>query len=92
MAYILRTMQSSDYPTVLQLWQQSEGLTLRDVDSQPAICAYLARNPGLSFIALDDGLLIGAVLVGTDGLRSQVRAASLDRRRVCSTHLLWDTY
>ena len=39
MAYILRTMQSSDYPTVLQLWQQSEGLTLRDVDSQPAICA-----------------------------------------------------
>lgn len=73
MAYRLRTMQSSDYPTVLQLWQQSEGLTLRDVDSQPAICAYLARNPGLSFIALDDGLLIGAVLVGTDGRRGYLQ-------------------
>ena len=73
MAYTLRTMQSSDYPTVLQLWQQSEGLTLRDVDSQPAICAYLARNPGLSFIALEDELVIGAVLVGTDGRRGYLQ-------------------
>ncbi len=73
MAYTLRTMQSSDYPIVLQLWQQSEGLTLREVDSQPAIGAYLERNPGLSFIALDGGLLLGAVLVGTDGRRGYLQ-------------------
>ena len=33
----------------------------------------MARNPGLSFIALDDGLLIGAVLDGTDGRRGYLQ-------------------
>jgi ribosomal protein S18 acetylase RimI-like enzyme len=58
-----------DYDEVMALWRTSEGLTLRDADSREAIEKYLARNPGLSFLARDEGQVVGAVLAGTDGRR-----------------------
>ncbi|EOW9306590.1 GNAT family N-acetyltransferase, partial [Vibrio cholerae] len=53
-----------------------------DADSQPKIEAYLKRNQGLSFVAVSDSLVIGAVLVGTDGRRGYVQhlAVSSDFR------------
>ncbi|EOW9232474.1 GNAT family N-acetyltransferase, partial [Vibrio cholerae] len=44
--------------------------------------AYLKRNQGLSFVAVSDSLVIGAVLVGTDGRRGYVQhlAVSSDFR------------
>jgi ribosomal protein S18 acetylase RimI-like enzyme len=62
-----------DYDAVMALWWASEGLTLRDADSREAITRYLARNPGLSFVARDDGQLVGAVLAGTDGRRGYLQ-------------------
>ena len=62
-----------DYDAVTALWRESEGLTLRDADSREAITRYLARNPGLSFVARDDGQLVGAVLAGTDGRRGYLQ-------------------
>ena len=59
----------ADYDEVMALWSCTEGLTLREVDSREAIGRYLARNPGLSLVARDDGQLVGAVLTGTDGRR-----------------------
>jgi ribosomal protein S18 acetylase RimI-like enzyme len=38
-----------------------------------AIGRYLARNPGLSFVARDAGQLVGAVLTGTDGRRGYLQ-------------------
>jgi ribosomal protein S18 acetylase RimI-like enzyme len=58
-----------DYDEVIALWQSSPGVGLSDVDSPEGIAAYLARNPGLSFVARLDGQLAGAVLCGTDGRR-----------------------
>ena len=58
-----------DYDEVIALWRSSEGVGLSDVDSPEGIAAYLARNPGLSFVARQDGRLAGAVLCGTDGRR-----------------------
>ena len=77
MSHQLRPMTPQDYPAVIALWQQSEGLTLRDADSEPAITAYLARNPGLSFVAQHDDQLIGAVLVGSDGRRGYLQHLSV---------------
>jgi ribosomal protein S18 acetylase RimI-like enzyme len=65
--------QPQDYEQVMELWQTTEGLTLREVDSRDAILAYLARNPGLSFVARDGDIVAGAVLAGTDGRRGYLQ-------------------
>ena len=62
-----------DYDEVMALWSQTEGLTLRDADSREAITCYLGRNPNLSFVARDQGRLVGAVLAGTDGRRGYLQ-------------------
>lgn len=63
----------SDYDEVMALWQATEGLTLRAADSRDAVTSYLARNPGLSFVARDSGRLVAAVLAGTDGRRGYLQ-------------------
>jgi N-acetylglutamate synthase len=63
----------ADYDEVMVLWSHTDGLTLRDADSREAIARYLARNPGLSFVAREDGRLVGAVLGGTDGRRGYLQ-------------------
>jgi ribosomal protein S18 acetylase RimI-like enzyme len=65
--------QPQDYEQVMALWQATEGITLREADSREAILAYVARNPGLSFVARDGDVLAGAVLAGTDGRRGYLQ-------------------
>ncbi len=70
---IFREMQVSDYDDVINLWQLTESMSLRDCDSRESIGFYLERNPSLSYVALDQGKVIGAVLVGTDGRRGYLQ-------------------
>jgi N-acetylglutamate synthase len=80
----------SDYDEVMALWRRTEGLSLREADSRDAIIDYLARNPGLSFVARDRGRLIGAVLAGTDGRRGYLQhltVAPTHRRQGLGTAL-----
>jgi ribosomal protein S18 acetylase RimI-like enzyme len=65
--------QPQDYEHVMALWQATEGITLRQADSREAVLAYVARNPGLSFVARDGDVLAGAVLAGTDGRRGYLQ-------------------
>ena len=59
----IREMQITDYEQVILLWQNCEGVGLHDdVDSRKSISLYLARNPGLSFVAIENNKIIGAVL------------------------------
>ena len=69
----IREMDISDYPQVIKLWAGTEAMLLRDADSQQNIAKYLDRNPGLSFVALSDESIIGAILVGTDGRRGYIQ-------------------
>ena len=62
-------MTPADYDETVALWQACEGVCLGDMDAREPITAYLGRNPGLSFIARENGTLVGAVLCGTDGRR-----------------------
>jgi len=71
----------ADYDEVMALWQTTEGLTLREADSRDAVLLYLLRNPGLSFVARQEGVLVGAVLGGTDGRRGY-----LQHLAVANTH------
>ena len=62
-------MTIQDYADVIDLWQNSPGIGLSAADSREGISSYLARNPGHSFVARDQGKLAGAVLCGHDGRR-----------------------
>ena len=68
-----REMRLSDYEDVISLWQESEGVKLRDADSKQGINKYLARNPGLSFVAVQEGVISGTIMSGHDGKRGYVQ-------------------
>lgn len=69
----IRPMTIEDYDAVIRLWLQTEGMSVRDADSRENIALYLDRNPDLSFVAISEGHIIGAVLVGTDGRRGYLQ-------------------
>ncbi|MFI5227901.1 MAG: GNAT family N-acetyltransferase [Gemmatimonadales bacterium] len=79
----IREFKSADYDAAIALWRAADGVTLRGADSRDAIDAYLARNAGLSFVAVTGGRLVGAVLCGTDGRRGYLNhlAVAADCRR-----------
>src|SRR4051812_18186156 len=69
----IREFVAADYDAVCALWRASPGVVLRDADAREPLIAYIARNPGLSFVAVDDAYLVGAVLCGTDGRRGYLQ-------------------
>ena len=63
-------MTAQDYEEIAGLWWNTEGIGLDDdTDNREGIAAYLARNPGLSYVARQQGQIVGAVLCGHDGRR-----------------------
>ena len=60
------------YDDVYALWRQCEGVGLSEADARGNIRAYLERNPGMSFVALAGGRVVGAILAGHDGRRGYV--------------------
>jgi N-acetylglutamate synthase len=70
MSFTIRRMTLADYEPVVALWRALPGIGLDDdSDSRAGIARYLKRNPGLSFVALAQGIVVGAVLSGHDGRR-----------------------
>ncbi len=71
-----------DYADAVALWRATEGVGLSSADEPGRIAAYLARNPGMSFIAREEGSLVGAVLAGHDGRRGYLHhlVVRTDRR------------
>lgn len=79
----VRPMTMADYEAVLGLMRGAAGVAVRAADSPEAIGRYLSRNPGLSFVAEQDGRLIGCVFGGHDGRRGSLHhlAVAVDCRR-----------
>lgn len=65
----IREFLPSDYDAVMTIWQSADGVTIRDVDAREPLTAYLVQHRGLSFVAVTDDQVVGAVLCGTDGRR-----------------------
>lgn len=78
-------MTAADYDDVTELWRNTEGIGLdADTDTRERIAAYLARNPGLSYVARSGGQVVGAVLCGHDGRRGYLHhlaVAAMDRHQ-----------
>lgn len=79
-AVTLRTFRIGDYAEVIRLWRRTEGVGLNESDTRPAIASFLRRNPGLSFVALQQGKIIGAVLCGHDGRRGYLHHLAVAKR------------
>jgi N-acetylglutamate synthase len=62
-------MTPADFGQVLSLWAITEGVGLNESDTEPHLTGYIARNPGMSFVARVNGGIVGAVLCGHDGRR-----------------------
>jgi len=67
-----RHLTIQDFKEVTSLWQSSENIGLSQADSYEQLAKYLERNPGLSFIALVNNRIAGAVLCGHDGRRGSI--------------------
>ena len=72
MGALIQEMSIQDYDEVRALWQESEGIELSEVDSRKDIARFLERNPGLSFVARENELIVGAVLCSHDGRRGYI--------------------
>ncbi|MEA3441012.1 MAG: GNAT family N-acetyltransferase [Chloroflexota bacterium] len=68
----IQEMAIGDYDEVYELWQSTDGISLGDVDTRESIARFLERNPGFSYVARQDGLLVGAVLTSHDGRRGYI--------------------
>lgn len=65
----VRAMSIEDYDDVLELWARTPGVGLSESDTRAGTSAFLARNVGMSAVAVVDVQLVGAVLCGHDGRR-----------------------
>jgi ribosomal protein S18 acetylase RimI-like enzyme len=80
----IREMTIDDYGAVVELWRSTAGIGLSEADSRDNVASFLRHNPGLSFVALADGRLAGAMLGSQDGRRGYLHhlAVSPGRRRL----------
>jgi len=67
-----REFQISDFEAAIALWTKVEGIEIAEGDEKKDVEQFLARNPSLSRVVVDDGKLIGVALCGEDGRRGYI--------------------
>ena len=78
MTYTISEMTNEDYNEAYALWQRLPGIGLSDADSSCAIGRFLDHNPGLCFVARQDGKMVGTCLAGSDGRRGYLYHLAVD--------------
>ena len=69
----IREMVEEDYDQVYQLWLSCAGMGLNHLDdSKEGIAQFLKRNPQTCLVAVENQIIIGAILVGFDGRRAYI--------------------
>lgn len=79
MTYTIQEMSLAHFEAVMALWRASDGVRLSSVDSRDNIGRLLQRNPGLSFVALNEGKVVGAVLGSQDGRLGYLTHLAVDK-------------
>jgi ribosomal protein S18 acetylase RimI-like enzyme len=75
---VTRDFSIDDYDAVLQLWQRVEGLELAEGDDKEGVAHFVARNPGLSRVAICDCKVVGVAMCGHDGRRGHIYHVAVD--------------
>ena len=73
-----REFSISDYDGALQVWQRVEGVEIAEGDDREGVAQFLARNPGLSRVAIDGAAIVGVALCGHDGRRGHIYHLAVD--------------
>jgi len=73
-----REFSISDYDGALQVWQRVEGLEIAEGDDREGVAQFLARNSGLSRVAVDGSAIVGVALCGHDGRRGHIYHLAVD--------------
>ena len=73
-----REFSISDYDGALQVWQRVEGLEIAEGDDSGGVAQFLARNLGLSRVAVDGSGIVGVALCGHDGRRGHIYHLAVD--------------
>jgi len=79
----LAAMTMEHYARVFRLWEAAE-VALRPADAADRVARYLARNPGLSVVALFEARIVGVAMAGHDGRCGFIQRVAVDadwRRR-----------
>lgn len=87
----IKVMIADDYDSVAKLWTNSNGVGVNPDDSKENISKYLQRNPNTSFVAVENGEIVGAILAGHDGYRGFIHhtaVSSLHRGKGIGTKLV----
>ena len=64
----IRVMTIADFDGICEVWKNHEGTNPVD-DSAEGCAKYIRRNPTTSFVAEDNGKIVGTILAGHDGRR-----------------------
>ena len=64
----IRVMKIADFDGICEVWKNHEGTNPVD-DSAEGFAKYSRRNPTTSFVAEDNGKIVGTILAGHDGRR-----------------------
>ena len=73
-----REFSINDYDATIELWQRVEGLEIAEGDDRESVAQFLARNPGLSRVAVDGSAIVGVALCGHDGRRGHIYHLAVD--------------
>lgn len=89
---MIRVMKIEDYEEIVALWKKVPTLIVQEFeDSREQIEKFLLRNPGHSFVAVEDEKIVGTILCGQDGRRGCIYhmcVAEEYRQRKIGTHLV----
>ena len=64
----IRVMTIADFDGICEVWKNHKGTNPVD-DSAEGFAKYIKRNPTTSFVAEDNGKIVGTILAGHDGRR-----------------------
>src|SRR5919106_3167220 len=73
-----REFSIDDYDAALHLWQRVEGLEVAEGDDREGVAQFLARNRGLSRVAIDGSTVVGVAMCGHDGRRGHIYHVAVD--------------
>jgi ribosomal protein S18 acetylase RimI-like enzyme len=74
----IREFRIEDYDAAVELWKRVEGLDVAEGDDRENIKRFLKQNAGLSRVATDGSIIVGAVLCGHDGRRGYIYHLAVD--------------
>jgi N-acetylglutamate synthase len=83
-SFHIREMGIDDYPEIIELWETTPGICTDEEDARDKMILFLNRNPGLCFVAMDAGKIIGTIKGAQDGRRGYIsHMAVLPEYRSC---------